>query len=144
MATRSLLLLAFGLLLTACAASSQAAPVAEVPLDGDTNVAALDAAEKGELGTPTIVFFHADWCLICQKARPSVEELAAKYEGEVAVVRMNIDDAAARAAVARYDVSSTPTFVLLSAQGTALASIPGWPGKEDMERTIAQMMASSQ
>lgn len=143
MATRSFLLLAFGLLLTACATSSQAAPVAEVSLGGETNVTALNAAERGELGTPTIVFFHADWCLICQKARPTVDELAAEYDGEIAIVRMNIDDTAARAAVARYDVSSTPTFVLLSAQGTALASIPGWPGKEKMERTIAQMMEST-
>ncbi len=38
-----------------------------------------------------------------------MEELVAAQAGALAVVRMDIDDAASRSAVARYRVSSTPT-----------------------------------
>ncbi|MDQ4076269.1 MAG: thioredoxin domain-containing protein [Chloroflexota bacterium] len=138
--TRSLLFLAMGLLITACSASTQAQVATPVSLAGETNAPALAAAERGELGKPVIVFFHAQWCHICQKVRPDVAALEEAYRDSVVVVRMDIDAIDSRAAVGRYRVSATPTFVLLSAQGSMLATIPGWPGKAGMERTIAQML----
>ena len=53
---------------------------------------------------------------------------------------MDIDQVASRSALLHYQISATPTFVLLSAEGNVLASIPGWPGKAAMENTISQLI----
>lgn len=139
MVTRALLWLALGMLMSGCAAPASTAPA---PLDAATvsSQEALSAAETGRLGQPAVVFFHADWCPICQSAKPAVADLAALHEGQVAFLQISMDDAASRAAISRYRVSATPTFVLLSARGDVLASIPGWPGKERLETAILQMV----
>jgi thiol-disulfide isomerase/thioredoxin len=143
MVARSLLLIALALLVSACGSRVEAQAVA-VSTEGDTNPEALAAAERGALHKPTVVFFHAEWCNICRQAAPVVEELANKYAANIAVVRMDIDDSASRAAVDRYRVSSTPTFVLLATEGNVLASIPGWPGRAALEMTIEQMVTTDQ
>lgn len=141
MMMRSLLLIIFTLLITACGTGAQASnTMARISLAGDTNLRALEAAEKGQLSKPTIVFFHADECHVCEEAKPIINELAADYTNDVAIVRMGIDEPASRFAVSRYQIEATPTFVLFSAKGNVLASIPGWPGKTGMENTISQLM----
>ncbi len=139
MATRSLLLLALALLVSACSTTAEA-QVAPVSTRGDTNPRALAAAEQGALGKPAVIFFHADWCTVCRTASPALDELAEEYDNRIALVRMDIDDAASRPAVDRYRVQATPTFVLLSAGGNVLAAISGWPGKDGMEMTLQQML----
>ena len=137
---RSLLLMTFTLLITACGAPVEASnPKAPISWQGETNSRALEAAEKGELEKPTIVFFHAKWCHVCEEAKPLMDELAQYHQNEVAIIRMEIDNAASRSAVLRYQIQATPTFVLLSAKGNVLASIPGWPGKIGMKKTISQL-----
>lgn len=126
-------------------ACSPAQPETELPtsVGGETNAPALAAAERGALGKPAVVFFHADWCRVCQKIKPELAELEAAQGEEVAFVWMDIDSPDSRAAVDRYRVSATPTFVLLSAEGDMLGALPGWPGRGGLERTIAQMLESN-
>lgn len=140
MIMRSLLLITFTLLITACGAHVEASNLmAPISWEGDSNPRALEAAEKGQLEKPTIVFFHAEWCHVCEDAKPFMDELTQEHQNEVAIIRMEIDEAASRSAVLRYQISTTPTFVLLSAKGNVLASIPGWPGKIGMKKTISQL-----
>jgi thiol-disulfide isomerase/thioredoxin len=136
-----LLLLAITALMTACGAPARA-QVEAISLAGDTNLSALAAAERGELGKPTIVFFHAQWCHVCQRARPDMADIAEEYRDTIAVVRMDIDNPASRPAIEHYEITSTPTFVLLAADGNVLAMIPDWPGRPGMEGTIAQLLAA--
>ena len=35
----------------------------------------LALAEAGQAGQPTLVWFHADWCQICQQVKPEVVNL---------------------------------------------------------------------
>ncbi|MGH2543877.1 MAG: thioredoxin domain-containing protein, partial [Ardenticatenaceae bacterium] len=123
-AAASLLFLTVNLLMTACSAPLQAGSPT-ISVGGDTNVPALAAAERGALGRPTVVFFHAEWCHICDKARPVMAEIEEEYEDTLAVVRMDIDEPEARPAVQRYGVVATPTFVLLTADGNVLALVVG-------------------
>lgn len=141
MGTRTLLLLTLALLVSACSSvQAQTIPADTFAPESASDLSALAAAEQGTLGKPAIVFFHAQWCNICNRARPILQELTGEYRDQLAVVQLDIDDHAAEGAVSRYRVNSTPTFVLFSADGNALASIPGWPGREAMEMTIRQML----
>jgi len=140
MIMRSLLLIIITLFITACGAYVQASnSIAPSSLEDRSSSRTLDAAEKGELEQPAILFFYATWCPICAEAMPVMDELAETHQNDVAIIQMDIDQAASRSALLHYQISATPTFVLLSAEGNVLASIPGWPGKAAMENTISQL-----
>lgn len=57
-----------------------------------------------------LVDFWAEWCGPCKTMLPMVGEVAALYDGEVKVVKVNADDN--RDAPARFNVRGLPTLVL--------------------------------
>lgn len=93
-----------------------------------SNPEGLIQAEAGVLGQPALVFFHADWCHVCEQVRPDVVQLGQQFEGQIEIIRLNVDHPQNREAMARYGVRATPTFVILGNQGELEATVPGWPG----------------
>ena len=67
--------------------------------------AAVDAAPLA------VVDFWADWCGPCKMLAPTVEKLAADYEGKVLVGKVNVDEEPELAR--RFGVMSIPTLVYL-------------------------------
>lgn len=100
-----------------------------VPTGAATDAEGLLAAESGRIGKPTLVFFHADWCHVCQEIAPDVAALQSHYAEQVAFVKMNIDHAESSEATQRYRVAATPTFVLIGNSGEQLEYFRGWPGE---------------
>lgn len=60
--------------------------------------------------TPTLVEFHAPWCVHCRRIAPALEELTAQYADRVTFGQVNIDDAPQLAQAEKIEV--IPTFVL--------------------------------
>lgn len=71
---------------------------------------------------PVLIDFHALWCGPCKAMMPTLEHLAREYDGEVKVVKVDIDSAAEIAA--RYEVRGVPTFVFVK-NGEAKERIVG-------------------
>lgn len=117
-------------------------PLASLDLSADTNAEALKAAEAGQLGRPALVFFHADWCPVCRQIGPELEAIQHMYGGQLVVIRMNVDRDAAQPFLKKYRVRGTPTFVLIDSDGTVLANVAGWPGREAIQRAFAHVLAS--
>lgn len=131
------------------AAGASGAQLAAAAAPGDlyqltgapTEAEGLVAAEGGRIGQPALVWFHADWCEICQSIKPTVNELQTTYDGRVAFIRMNVDDPASQRANRQYSVRGTPTFLLIDRHGKQLQRFSGWPGEQQVVSLLDQAAA---
>lgn len=65
---------------------------------------------------PAIIDFYADWCGPCKRLSPILEEIAAEYEGEVIIYKVNVDDE--RDIATAFGIRSLPTLFLYPNKGT--------------------------
>jgi len=59
---------------------------------------------------PVLVDFWAPWCPPCRAIGPTLDAIAAEYEGKAKIVKIDVDDEPEVAA--RYGVSSIPALHL--------------------------------
>ncbi len=64
---------------------------------------------------PIILNFFADWCGPCHMFAPILNEIAAEYDGQVNVYKINIDHTPEIAAL--FDIKSVPTTLFLNKHG---------------------------
>ena len=105
--------------------------IARLDGSGDFALTELSSAE-----TPTLLWFWAPWCEICNLEAPKIERLAAQARGELAVVAIGGRDEAANgpAFVEEHGLRS-PT-VLFDEPMVAWSAyrIPGQPGAVLLDR----------
>src|SRR5260221_3594898 len=62
--------------------------------------------------TPVIVDFWAPWCGPCRQVAPSLEKIAADYDGKVVVAKVNTDENPEWAG--QFEVSGIPTMLFVA------------------------------
>lgn len=95
------------------------------------------AREAIESGKPVVIDFWATWCGPCIKLGPVVEELAEKYDGQVSVGKLNIDDNDEIASENR--VRNIPT-VLFFKDGELKERSVGLVKLSDLEEKLAKIL----
>lgn len=76
---------------------------------------------------PVLVDFTAVWCGPCKMLEPIVKQLAKEWDGQVKVVKLDVDNNADLAM--QYQVMGVPTLMLFS-NGQPLERLTGYQPKQ--------------
>ncbi len=85
---------------------------------------------------PVIVDFWAQWCAPCRAVAPILEELAAKYQGKIAVGKVNVDEHQELAA--QLGILNIPTLLFFKG-GQEVDRVVGVQPKSQLEVKIQKL-----
>lgn len=89
---------------------------------------------------PVLVDFYATWCPPCRQLAPRIDELAAEYEGQAKVLKINVDDAPGLAQ--RFAISAVPTLILFEG-GEPVARWAGVQSKQALAAALDRRLAAA-
>ncbi|HEX9638460.1 MAG TPA: thioredoxin [Acidobacteriota bacterium] len=82
---------------------------------------------------PTLVDFWAVWCAPCRALAPTVEEIAANYDGKIKVGKLNVDENAEVSG--NFQIRGIPTLLLFK-NGMVQETLVGLQAKEKIESVL--------
>jgi len=75
----------------------------------------------------SLVDFWAEWCGPCRMLAPTIEEIAADYDGKVKVYKMNVDENPGTPG--KYNIRGIPTVIVFK-NGEAVDQLVGMQTKD--------------
>lgn len=94
-------------------------------------------AEVIQSTQPVLVDFWATWCAPCHVIAPTIEELAAEFEGKVKVGKLDMD--ASEGVGAQYGVRAIPTLIFFK-DGEAVDRMTGVAPKNEIVARLEALL----
>lgn len=86
---------------------------------------------------PAVIDFYADWCGPCRRLAPLLDELAAEYDGQVYIYKVNVDKE--KEIAEAFGITSLPTIVFVPMKGNPSAGT-GFLPKETLRGAIKDIL----
>jgi thioredoxin 2 len=102
-----------------------------VPLNDESFARTIESAE-----VPVLVDFYADWCGPCKMMAPSVDEIAANYQGRALVAKLDTDRAQQTAA--SFNIRGIPTTIVFKSGREVIRQTGAMP-----KATLVKMLESA-
>lgn len=86
---------------------------------------------------PVLIDFYADWCMPCKMMGPAVKKLAEKFDGQVKVGKVNVDEQPELAG--QFNVMSIPFFAVIKdgkMVDNALGAMPEFALEKKIKKVI--------
>lgn len=88
--------------------------------------------------TPALLDFYAEWCGPCKVMKPAIDAIEKKYEGQLEVRKVNVDDFPDIAEM--YSVKSIPTLVFIDSFGLEVNRTVGSMSAAKLEETLKNLL----
>jgi len=82
---------------------------------------------------PVLVDFWAEWCGPCRMMTPTIDAIAADYQGKAKVGKLNVDENGQTAM--RYQIRGIPALLLFK-DGKVVDQRVGAVGKSDLQKML--------
>ncbi len=85
-------------------------------------------------GLPTVLEFYADWCEVCKEMAPQMLTLKNKYQNQIDIVLLNVDNPKWLDLIDKYQVNGIPQLNLFDESGQLKGQLTGLKNSDDLEK----------
>ena len=86
----------------------------------------------------SLVDFWAEWCGPCRMMAPTIDQVAAEYEGRALVAKVDVDEC--QNIAVKLGVNSIPTLIIFK-DGAEVKRFVGVTGKADLAKALDAAIA---